>query len=162
MKNGFELSLSWMELPSSEAMTTSMCMGPRTAVSLGKSCADWQASGFQPCHPRNTMPVSTKLTCENEFFHMGLVTQRMLCQSALRLRQLKEMLETRRRGQLFEPQISDDSWIFAHFGTIAEASSRTECPSCRDLAQEITRWEYEDHRTSGKECLIPPNSISKW
>lgn len=64
------------------------------------------------------------------------------------------MLETRRRGQLFEPQISDDSRIFAHFGTIAEVSSRTECPSCRDLAQEITRWENEDHWTRTDHLLV--------
>ena len=59
-------------------------------------------------------------------------------------RLLAEMLETRRRGQLFKPIISDDAGIFALFGRIGDICSRRQCPSCKDLAQEIGRWETED------------------
>ncbi|KAF8849346.1 HET-domain-containing protein [Acephala macrosclerotiorum] len=61
-------------------------------------------------------------------------------------RQLANMLDTRRRGFPFKSESSEGGGLLAEFGTIGEIIHKAkfmECSSCKDLEQEITRWEKE-------------------
>jgi hypothetical protein len=59
-------------------------------------------------------------------------------------RRLAKIVKNRGLGHQFEPENLGNTKELASFGTIKNIFSRKYCVSCRDLAQEITRWEMED------------------
>jgi hypothetical protein len=145
-----------------------MLNGPRMPLKLS-NCSP---IGMRKCgvkillrpSPHHCFLVNISLACDKLFLskiRLGTTNNNLCdamesyCSSCEKVsRQLEEMLQARRGEQLFEPKISDDSGGFAYFGTIKDIFSRKQCPSCIDLAQEITRWEEEDDWTRLDDLVV--------